>query len=477
MLTISADRPPGRHRRCDGVSRRSVLRAGALGLGAGSLGLADLLRAEAASGRGRSHKAVIFVHLDGGPPQMDLIDPKPGAPAEIRGEFGSIPTAIPGLHVSELMPRVGALAERFVFIRSLVGSAGKHDAFQAQSGFGDRDLASIGGWPAMGCAVSRLLGSPGDPAPAFVDIMQGRGKVRNSARPGFLGPVNQAFRPDISHLFHRELEAGMKGELARLGARGQGTSLGLPGDISLGRLEDRAGLLRNLDTIRRDLEAGSDQVAALDRFSRQAVDILTSGRLAEALDLDREDPRVLARYTPTLRSEGLEQFTSEGPQAARKLLLARRLVEAGVRVVSVSISDFDTHSANFPRMRQLGPILDHALAALVEDLEERGLIQDVCVVAWGEFGRTPKVNASGGRDHWPKVGMALLAGGGLRTGQVIGATDAHAAEATERPVTYPEVIATLYHTLGIDPAKAQLTDPTGRPQYLTAGASPIRELV
>jgi uncharacterized protein (DUF1501 family) len=475
MFTIHG--PSNSLRRCDGVSRRSFLRAGGATWLGGRLGLADLLRAEAASGRGSSNKAVIFVHLDGGPPQMDLIDPKPNAPAEIRGEFGEIPTAIPGLHVTELMPRVAQLAEKFVFIRSLVGSAGKHDAFQAQSGFGDRELASIGGWPAMGCVVSRLLGSPGDAAPAFVDIMQGRGKVRNSARPGFLGAVHQAFRPDISHLFQRELEAGMANELARLGAKGKGASLALPADVTLGRMEDRAGLLRNLDSIRREIEHASDQIAAQDRFSQQAVDILTSGRLAEAMDLEKENPKVLARYTPAMRLESLAQTTAEGPQAAKKLLLARRLIEAGVRVVSVSISDFDTHRSNFPRMRQLGPIIDHALAALVEDLEERGMIDDVSVVAWGEFGRTPKVNSSGGRDHWPKVGMALMAGGGMKTGQVIGATDRFAAEATERPVTYPEVIATLYHNLGVDPAAAQVTDPTGRPQYLTAGARPIRELV
>ncbi|MCB1091291.1 MAG: DUF1501 domain-containing protein [Verrucomicrobiae bacterium] len=475
MLTVFGNGPA--RQRCDGVSRRGFLRMGsAVGLGAG-LDLAGLLRAEAASSVGSSSKAVIFIHLDGGPPQMDLIDPKPDAPAEIRGEFDSIRSAIPGLHLTELMPRVAAAADRFVFVRSLVGSAGKHDAFQAQSGFGDRDLASVGGWPAMGCVVGRLLGSPGDPAPAFVDIMQGRGKVRNSARPGFLGPVYQAFRPDISHLFHRELESGMKGELARLGAKGQGASLNLPESVSLGRLEDRTGLLRNLDTIRRHLEESSDQVAALDQFSRQAVDILTSGRLAEAMDLEREPRRVLERYTPTMKASDLAMFTSEGPQAARKLLLARRLVEAGVRVVSVSISDFDTHTANFSRMRQLGPILDHALAALVEDLDERGMLDDVSVVAWGEFGRTPKVNDKGGRDHWPKVGMALLAGGGMKTGQVIGATDPHAAEATERPVTYPEVIATLYHNLGVDPSSAQVMDSTGRPQYVAGGARPIREVI
>ncbi|MCB1236776.1 MAG: DUF1501 domain-containing protein, partial [Verrucomicrobiae bacterium] len=370
------------------------------------------------------------------------------------------------------------IADRFVFVRSLTGSAGRHDAFQCQSGFGFQDLASIGGRPAMGSVIGKLLGTPEDPAPPFVDLLQGRGKVRNSARPGFLGAVHQPFRPDISRLFHRELEAGMRTELNRLGARARGASLSLTDELSLDRVADRASLLDRLDSIRRRLDESSEQIAAMDRFTRQALKILSSGRLADAMDLDKEDPRVLARYTPPPMREGaLAQSTAEGPEAARKLLLARRLVEAGVRVVSVSISDFDTHRDNNARMAQLGPIVDHALWALVTDLEERGLLDEVAIVAWGEFGRTPAVNANGGRDHWPRVGMALMAGGGLKTGQVIGKTDRLAAEATERPVTYPEVIATLYHCLGIDPRGAQIVDPTGRPQYLTGGAGPIRELI
>lgn len=474
MLTICGG-ASGRTR-CDGISRRSFVRAGALGIG-GAFSLADLLRAESEAGVGSSRRAVINVHLDGGPPQMDLIDPKPDAPAEIRGEFGSLPTKVPGLHVTELMPKVASLADRFVFLRSLVGSAGKHDAFQAQSGFSGRDLASIGGRPAMGCVVSRLLGSPADPAPAFVDLMQGRGKVRDSARPGFLGPANQPFRPDISHLFQRELESGMKSELARLGARSQGTRLSLADGLTLDRIEDRAGLLEDLDSIRRSLDESSDQVSAQDAFNQQALNILASGRLAEAMDLEKEDPATLALYTPKMRVDSLAQYTSEGPEAARKLLLARRLVEAGVRVVSVSISDFDTHQSNFPRMRQLGPIVDHALWALVTDLSDRGMLDEVSVVAWGEFGRTPKVNAKGGRDHWPKVGMALLAGGGMRTGQVIGATDRMAAEAIERPVSYQDVFATLYQRLGIDPNTAQVTDPSGRPQYLVGEGQVLSEVL
>ena len=215
---------------------------------------------------------------------------------------------------------------------------------------------------------------------------------------------------------------------------------------------------------------------AMDRFTQQAVSILTSGRFADALDLSREDPKIVARYTPG--ADTIERFTtSEGPESARKLLIARRLVEAGVRCVSVSISDFDTHSNNYPRMRQLLPIVDHAIHALVTDLESRGMLDEVTIVAWGEFGRTPKVNGKGGRDHWPRVSPAILAGGGLKVGQVIGETDRYAGEVVSRPVHYQDVTATLYHALGIDPTAITVTDPNGRPHYLVDHGRPIRELV
>ena len=183
MLTFAT----GKFRHCDGLSRRSFLKAGALGIG--GLSFADLLRAEATAGVGSSNKAIINVHLDGGPPQMDMIDPKPDAPIEYRGEFKSIRTAIPGLHLTELMPRMAKAAGKFAFLRSLQGSAGRHDAFQCQSGYSFKELQSIGGRPAMGCVLSKLLATPKDTAPTFVDIMQGRGLVRNSTRPGFLGPA------------------------------------------------------------------------------------------------------------------------------------------------------------------------------------------------------------------------------------------------------------------------------------------------
>jgi hypothetical protein len=467
MFTIHGK--PVRH--CDGVSRRSFLIAGAAGIG--GLTLANLLRAEHAAGIGSSNKAVINVHLDGGPPQMDTIDLKPEAPVEIRGEFSPIATTLPGVQISELMPKVASIADRFVFLRSLVGSAGRHDAFQCQSGFSLQDLEASGGRPAMGCVISRLEGKPTDPAPPFVDMMQGRPLVRNSARPGFLGPAFGPFRPDMSRFFARELEAGMKNELARLGEN-HSTSLTMHDALAGGRLDARSNLLASLDAYRREIDA-SGMMDAVDRFNQQAVGILTSGRFADALDLDKEDPRVVAKFTPA--GDAAAFYTAEGPESVRKFLLARRLIEAGVRCVSLSISDFDTHSSNFPRMRQLIPLVDFGLHALLTDLEERGMLDDVSIVVWGEFGRTPKINNNGGRDHWPRVGPALLAGGGMRTGQVIGSTDRTASSATSRPVHYKDVFCTLYHNLGIDPRHTTLPDLRGRPQYLLDEGEPIGELV
>ncbi|WP_299468953.1 DUF1501 domain-containing protein [uncultured Gimesia sp.] len=454
-------------------SRRSFIQAGALGLV--GFTLADLLRAEAQSGIGSSTKAIINVHLDGGPPHLDMIDLKPEAPVEIRGEFQPIASKVSGIQICELLPRMAAQADQFAFVRSLVGSAGAHDAFQTQSGFSKKDMISVGGRPALGSVIARLDGTPADLAPSFVDIMQGRGLVRNSARPGFLGPAYQPFRPDISDLFERQLEKGMQGELKRLGAEHQ-VSLKLNPALSLERLENRTTLLSELDTIRRKVDA-SGMMDAMDRFSQQAVSILTSGRLADAMDLTQEDPATLARYTPAARTDSSRFYTSEGPDAVKKFLLARRLVEAGVRCVSLSISDFDTHSSNFSRLRQLLPIVDHGLTALVTDLEARGMLDDVTIVAWGEFGRTPRINSkNGGRDHWPRVGPAILAGGGLQTGQVIGKTDRTASAVIQRPVHYKDIFATLYHNLGIDPHAVTINDPHGRPQYLLDAGKRLTEL-
>ncbi len=457
---------------CDGLTRREFLNAGAIGFG--GLTLAGLLKAEAQAGVKNSQKAVINIHLDGGPPQWETLDPKPNAPAEIRGEFGPISTSIPGVQICELMPKVASIAEQFVFIRTLVESAGRHDAFQCQSGYGFKDLASLGGRPAMGSVINKLFGSPTDSAPAFVDIMQGRPLVRNSARPGFLGPAYQPFRPDISKMFERELEAAMKGELRRLGADHQ-MSLELNESLTVSRIDHRQSLLSGLDRIQRKVDA-TGMMDAMDEFHQQATGILTSGKLAEAMDLSREDPEVVQKFTAPSSSDELASYTSEGPNAPQKFLLARRLIEAGVRVVSVSISDFDTHRDHFGRINTLMPIVDFGLHALVTDLQDRGMLDDVTIVVWGEFGRTPKVNSNGGRDHWPRVGPCFLAGGGMKTGQVIGKTDRLAAETIERPVTYKDVFATLYKNLGIDASQVALIDPQGRPQYILDEAQPLAEV-
>ena len=470
MLTLHGK--PYRH--CDGLSRRQFLIAGAMGVG--GLTLADLLRAEAAAGIRSSSKAVINIHLDGGPPHMDMIDLKPDAPVEIRGEFQPIATRVPGVHICELMPRVAGIADKFTFVRSLVGSAGAHDAFQCQSGFAAADLRTLGGRPAFGSVIAKLRGSANDPAPTFVDLMQGRPMVRNSARPGFLGPTFNPFRPDISKMFARELEPGMQRELAERGDS-PAIALTLVDGLTPARLNDRTRMRQAFDGIRRELD-GAGTLEAMDRFTQQAASILMSGRFAAALDLTKEPLHVLERYTGPVDSEDDRFYTSEDGMAARKLLLARRLIEAGVRCVSVSISDFDTHSNNFARLRQLLPVVDHGLHALVTDLDDRGMLDDVAIVVWGEFGRTPRINArNGGRDHWPQVGPALLAGGGIKTGQVIGATDRYAAQVVSRPIHYQDVFATLYHILGINPGTTTLTDPNGRPQFLLDRGSVIRELV
>jgi hypothetical protein len=459
------------------LARRSFLQVGAAGLAGFSL--VDLLRAERAAGIKSSHKAVVFVHLDGGPPHQDMIDLKTEAPVEIRGEFKPIATNVPGLEVCELLPRLAQTADRYAFIRSLTASAGAHDGFQCFSGFPKADLESIGGRPTLGCVVTKLLGRTTDVAPSFVDMTQGRPMVRNSARPGFLGPTCQAFRPDLSHLFARDLEAGMKSELARRNV--ETVSYELNRALNAARVDDRMQLLARLDRVRRDVDAGG-MMEAMDGFSQQAVGILTSGRLAKALDLTNVDAATLARYTPPSSSfdavtnpeTGLN--TNDDVGAVRKFLLARKLIEAGVRCVTLTISDFDTHRNNFSRLRHLLPIVDAGLDAFTSDLADRGLTDDVSIVVWGEFGRTPKVNTNGGRDHWPGAGMCLLSGGGMRTGQVIGSTDRYGAVVTSRPVRYPDVFATLYRNLGIDYAGTTLVDPSGRPQHLTLDGAPLPEV-
>jgi hypothetical protein len=401
--------------------------------GVAALSLPDLLRAEAAAGRGSSHKAVINIFLGGGPPHQDMWEIKTDAPREIRGEFSPIDTSVPGIQIGECFPKIAAMAEKFAFIRSVEGCSGSHDAHQCLTGWDRRANASIGGRPAIGLAEVTRLVPWSEPGPA-----------------GFLGAAYSPFKPDSDGMANLKLNA-----------------------ITTDRLQNRKSLLSGLDQLKRDCDA-SGLLNGIDAFNEAAFGVLTSSRLLDALDLSKEDPAVVARY-----GDGKPfQYQYDGaPTVNEHLLIARRLVEAGVRSVTLSYGRWDSHGKNFDLVRDHGGKLDQCVSALVQDLEERGMLDDVTVVVWGEFGRTPKVNNNAGRDHWPRVSCALMAGGGMQTGQAIGATNRLGEYALDRPVDMQEVIATVYHNLGINPETTTLQDPTGRPQYLIEKRIPIRELV
>lgn len=455
MLTLLGSR----YRLCDGMSRRNFLRIGALGCGAGALNLADLYRLEAAEGPGSAskqsgpaqHKAVINIFLGGGPPHQDLWEIKTDAPKEIRGEFNPIDTSVPGIQIGEVFPKIARLMDKAAVIRSVVGATDRHDGFQCMTGWAPTDLLSIGGRPSMGAVATRLLG-PVDPAvPPFVGLAARTGEIRwsDSGKPGFLGAACAPFKPD-----------------------GQGMADMKLNDVSLDRLRDRRDLLVRIDKFRREADLVG-MMRGMDVFGQRALDVLTSSRLLDALDLSKEDPQVVARY-----GDGKPyNYQYDGaPTCNNHLLIARRLVEAGVRVVTLSYGRWDSHGKNFNLVRDHGGKLDQCLSALIEDLDVRGLLDDVSVVVWGEFGRTPRINKDAGRDHWPQVSCALLAGGGIRAGQAIGATNRLGEYAKDRPVHFQEIFATLYRNLGINPETTTIVDPTGRPQYLVQ-KSPIRELV
>jgi len=452
MLTIPGPLPR-RSTFCDGVSRRNFLRIGALGLGAlglGGLGLSDVLRLQAANGQRRTHKSVIMIFLPGGPSHQDMFDLKMNAPSEVRGEFNPIKTNVPGIEICEHLPRLARLADKYSIIRPLVGATGDHYAFQCQTGHSHVNQPP-GGWPSLGSVISKLQG-PVDPAiPTFVGLAPKMGEMRwaDNGMPGFLGAAHAPFQPN---------KGGGKEDMILNG-------------VTLDRLGDRRSLLGGLDQFRRDIDS-SGMMDGLDAFNRQAFGILTSSKLVDALDIQKEDPRVIARYgkgDPRNRDDG-------GPKLMEHFLVARRLVEAGARCVTLAFSRWDHHGDNFGALRQDLPLLDQGVSALIQDLHDRGLDQDVSVVVWGEFGRTPTINKDGGRDHWPRVSCALVAGGGMRHGQIIGSTDRLGGEAADRTVTFGEVFATIYHRLGIDVATTTVNDLTGRPRYLVE-AQPMRELV
>lgn len=441
----------GASRFCDGVTRRGFLKIGGLSFGAGGFTLADLLRAEAASGQPKSHKSLINIFLAGGAPHQDMWEIKSDAPSEIRGEFRPISTNVSGIEICEVFPQLASMMDKAAVIRSVVGCHGGHDAFQCMTGWSQADLRSVGGRPAIGSSVSKLFG-PVDPSvPPYIGLAEPTSHVpwSDSGTPGFLGSAHAPFKPDGPGMENMTLNG-----------------------ITLDRLSDRRRLLGQLDQMRREIDI-TGAMAGMDAFGQRALDVLTSSKLLDALDLSKEDPKLVQRY-----GDGKPyQFQYDGaPTCNEQLLIARRLIQAGARVVSLSYGRWDSHSRNGDMVRDHGSKLDQCLSALIEDLDGRGMLDDVTIVVWGEFGRTPVINAQGGRDHWTKVSSAFLAGGGIRGGQAIGATNRLGEEAVERPVHMQEIVATLYHTLGIDTSAVTIADPTGRPQYLV-DHDPIAELI
>jgi hypothetical protein len=445
---------------CPGpITRRDFLRLGGLALG--GIGLADVLAGRAAAGEANRDTAVILLYLHGGPSHLETYDLKPDAPTEYRSIFRSIRTNVPGIDLCELFPLQARLADKFALVRSL-----HHDvAIHSDGGIvvltGKRPAVldplsqSKSEHPDFGSVASKLRGGP-DVMPRYVAVP----RKTYMTRPAYLG------------LQHAAVEVG---DPSAPGGR--------PAQLALGdgsQLADRRRLLRGLDRLRAQAEA-SGRLAALDRFQERAFSLLTSPRVAEAFDLSRESDRLRDRYGQHLWGQAC--------------LLARRLAVSGAAVVSLYIdtprsgpeyTNWDDHILNAGRpghfggyMRTRLPYLDQALSALIEDVHARGLDRHVLIVVMGEFGRTPRLssNASGtGRDHWPHAYSALLAGGGLRVGQVVGSTNARGEYPRERPITPQDLLATVYRHLGIDP-RHEFEDAVGRPVPVLAEGRPIPELI
>ena len=433
-------------RTCDGVSRRNFLRVGSLAVG--GLSLPNLLRGEAAAkeaGSSAKRKSVILVWQAGGPSHLDMYDLKPTAPAEYRGEFKPIPTNVPGIDIGEHLPLQAAMFDKFSVVRS---------AFHTNAGHGMGSQWMLTGYqptievndniyPSCGSVVAALRGpnEPGMPAYCNVPNRLDLGKA------AYLGASFNPFSPDSNPNDASFLVRNMK----------------LPGNLSLSRLERRQQLLGQVDTIRRDIDTKGD-IVGLDKFYRDAFEMVTNEKALRAFDIHKEDPRLREKYGRN--------------DLGQSCLLARRLVESGVTYVTVQAGGgWDTHSNNFAELKnKLLPNFDRAVAALVDDLFVRGLQDDVLVMAMGEFGRTPRINPTAGRDHWPGAMSVLFAGGGLQMGQAIGTTDSKAEYPTSKPYTPGCVLSTMYHTLGIDHHHV-FYDQGRRPLPVLNEGQPISELI
>jgi hypothetical protein len=423
MFTIWGER----QRFCDGISRRNFLQVGAFGAG---LSLAGLLKAQAAAGV--SKKSAIMIYLPGGPSHMDMYDLKPDAPKEYRGEFKPIKTNVSGVQICEHFPLQAKMWDKLAVIRSIV-AVDEHSDSQVMTGYSENTNRTAN-HPSFGSVMSKLRGGEANDIPPYVSL---RGMSRGT-EPGFLGVAHRPFTPSGQGIRNLKLASG----------------------VSSSRMEDRKSLLSSFDEMRNDIDA-TGTMKGIDSFNTRAFDMVSSGAVRKALDLKREDPRSLNRY------RGIEQF-----------LTARRLVEAGVGCVTLSIGGWDTHGGNFKALRKMLPQVDRGIANMIQDLHDRGMEKDVVTVMWGEFGRTPRINNSdgGGRDHWSPVMSALVAGGGLKMGQAIGSSSAKGEVPRDRKCTVPQVLSTLYKAVGIDPSKT-FPNGSGRPMYILDDREPIRELI
>lgn len=437
----------GGFRACDGVDRRGFLRIGALGLG--GMTLAGLLRDEsalrAAEGTSRHRKACIQIWLAGGPSHIDMYDLKPDAPAEYRGEFNPIRTNVPGIDIGEHLPLQAKIMDKLAIVRSATHTNAGHGMGSQWMLTGYQPTIEVNDniYPACGSVVAKMAGPNSPGLPAYVNLPRplGLGKA------AYLGASYNPFSP--------EDDPNQDGFKVR--------NLKLPGHIDLARLDRRRGLLGKVDKLRRDLDTAGD-MEGLDTFYRDAMEMILSDKAQQAFKIQDEDAKLREEYGRN--------------DLGQSCLLARRLVEAGVTYVTIQAGGgWDTHGDNFKQLKDnLLPKYDRALTALVRDLHDRGLADDVLVMAFGEFGRTPRINKDAGRDHWPGAASIVYAGGGLRMGQAIGTTDPKAEYPATKPYSPGCVLSTMYHALGID-YKHVFYDQGQRPLPILNEGKPIPELI
>ena len=442
------------NRKCNGLHRRELLQLGAAALC--GLTQADFLRADDRSAVEPSYrkKSIVNVWLSGGVSHLDTFDMKPDAPAEFRGEFRPIATRVPGLQICEHMPKIAERMDRMALIRSLTGAVDDHEGAMCATGYPHDSLRNIGGRPNIGSYVAKLQGPTNGNVPTAVAMKSQMQPSQYFRSAGFLGQSFNCYNPDGQH------------ERANLMAR----------NIT----PDRRHLLSQLDTMRRELDARGT-MEAMDTYTQRAFQFVTSPEFANALDLTREPLAVRNRYGVGV-DLGVSLSGDKLGLHNASFLMARRLIECGARCVNLTwlegIQRWDTHRDNFNILRRdLLPSFDIGLSAFFDDLEARGLLDNVIVVLWGEFGRTPRVNDKAGRDHYPPASCALVFGGGLKVGQVIGSTTKNGERPKDRPIHYQQMFATLYRHLGIDPVQTRVFDQQNRPQYLVEHTDVIHELV